>query len=131
MKAFTNQNPRTLDEAVSLAREALQAGQSVSFAGGGTDLLQLMKDRLVNRPGSGQPDVLVNLKTVDGLDEISSTAQGGMTIGGLTTLDTLTEHPVLGRRGYLIEPVDGLEVDEDVWLAGSGPINQPVLHQLK
>ncbi|MEC9299092.1 MAG: FAD binding domain-containing protein, partial [Gemmatimonadota bacterium] len=94
MKAFTNQNPRTLDEAVSLAREALQAGQSVSFAGGGTDLLQLMKDRLVNRPGSGQPDVLVNLKTVDGLDEISSTAQGGMTIGGLTTLDTLTEHPV-------------------------------------
>ena len=29
MKAFTNQNPRTLDEAVSLAREALQAGQSV------------------------------------------------------------------------------------------------------
>jgi len=98
MKAFTNQNPRTLDEAVSLAREALQAGQSVSFAGGGTDLLQLMKDRLVNRPGSGQPDVLVNLKTVDGLDEISSTAEGGVTIGGLTTLGTLTEHPVIRDR---------------------------------
>ncbi len=72
MKAFTNQNPRTLDEAVSLAREALQAGQSVSFAAGGTDLLQLMKDRVVNRPGSGQPDVLVNLKTVDGLDQVTS-----------------------------------------------------------
>ena len=97
MKAFTNQNPRTLDEAVSLAREALQAGQSVSFAGGGTDLLQLMKDRLVNRPGSGQPDVLVNLKTVDGLDEVTSRGQV-VTIGGLTTLGALVEHSVIRVR---------------------------------
>ena len=65
MKAFTNQNARTLDEAVALAQEALRDGRSVSFVGGGTDLLQLMKDKVVNRPGSGQPDVLVNLKTVD------------------------------------------------------------------
>ena len=95
MKAFTNQNPRTLDEAVSLAREALQAGQSVSFVGGGTDLLQLMKDRVVNRPGSDQPDVLVNLKTVEGLDEVVATGQDGVTVGGLTTLGTLAEHPVI------------------------------------
>ena len=81
---------------MSLAQRSAPGPASRSrLPAGGTDLLQLMKDRVVNRPGSGQPDVLVNLKTVDGLDEISSTAQGGMTIGGLTTLDTLTEHPVI------------------------------------
>ena len=95
MKAFTNQNARTLDEAVALAQEAIRAGQSVSFAAGGTDLLQLMKDRVVNRPGSGQPDVLVNLKTVDGLDQVISRGQDGVTVGGLTTLGALSEHPVI------------------------------------
>ena len=95
MKALTNQNARTLDEAVAFAQEALRAGQSVSFAAGGTDLLQLMKDRVVNRPGSGQPDVLVNLKTVDGLDQVTSLGQEGVTVGGLTTLRALSEHPVI------------------------------------
>ena len=95
MKTFTNQNARTLDEAVSLAQEALRAGRSVSFAAGGTDLLQLIKDRVVNRPGSGQPDVLVNLKTVDGLDQVTSGGQDGVTVGGLTTLGTLIEHPII------------------------------------
>ncbi len=98
MKGFTNQNARTLEEAVALAQEALQAGQSVSFAGGGTDLLQLMKDRVVNRPGSGQPDVLVNLKTVEGLDQVTSTGQDGVTVGGLTTLGALVEDPVIRDR---------------------------------
>ena len=98
MKGFTNQNARTLEEAVGLAQEALQAGQSVSFVGGGTDLLQLMKDRVVNRPGSGQPDVLVNLKTVEGLDQVTSTGQDGVTIGGLTTLGALVEDPVIRDR---------------------------------
>lgn len=97
MRPLRNQNPQTLDEAVSLARQAIQDGRSVSFAGGGTDLLQLMKDRLVNRPGSETPDVLVNLKTVEGLDRITA-SRGGVTIGGLTTLDTLSEHPLIRER---------------------------------
>ena len=95
MKAFTNQNARTLDEAVTLAQEAIRDGLSVSFVGGGTDLLQLMKDKVVNRPGSGEPDVLVNLKTVDGLDGVTSGGQNGVTVGGLTTVGALTEHPII------------------------------------
>ena len=95
MKAFTNQNARTLDEAVTLAQEAIRDGLSVSFVGGGTDLLQLMKDKVVNRPGSGEPDVLVNLKTVDGLDGVTSREQNGVTVGGLTTVGALTEHPTI------------------------------------
>ena len=81
MKAFTNQNARTLDEAVALAQEALRDGGSVSFIAGGTDLLQLMKDKVVNRPGSGEPDVVVNLKTVDGLDGVATRGQDGVTVG--------------------------------------------------
>ena len=97
MKAFTNQNARTLDEAVALAQDALRDGRSVSFVGGGTDLLQLMKDKVVNRPGSGDTDVLVNLKTVDRLDEVTSRGQV-VTIGGLTTLGALVEHSVIRDR---------------------------------
>ena len=97
MKAFTNQNARTLDEAVSLAQEALRAGQSVSFAGGGTDLLQLMKDRVVNRPGSAEPDVLVHLTTVDGLDQVSS-GPDGTTVGGMITLSALSENSAIRDR---------------------------------
>ena len=93
MKAFTNQNARTLEGAVALAQEALRAGQSVSFVAGGTDLLQLMKDRVVNRPGSGEPDVLVNLTTVDGLDQVASGGQDGTTVGGMITLSALSENP--------------------------------------
>ena len=83
MKAFANQNARSVEEAVTLAQQSLQGGQSVSFVGGGTDLLQLMKDRVVNRPGSELPDVLVNLKTVGGLDQVTPSAQGGAIIGGM------------------------------------------------
>ncbi len=42
MKAFVNQNARTLDEAVTLAQEALGDGRSVSFVGGGTYHLPLL-----------------------------------------------------------------------------------------
>ncbi|MCH7531863.1 MAG: FAD binding domain-containing protein [Gemmatimonadetes bacterium] len=95
MKAFANQNARSLEEAVTLARQALEGGQSVSFAAGGTDLLQLMKDRVVNRPGSDLPDVLVNLKTVDGLDQVTSRGQDGVTVGGMITLDALSGHALV------------------------------------
>ena len=94
MKAFVNQNARTLDEAVAFAQEALRDGRSVSFVGGGTDLLQLMKDKVVNRPGSGDPDVLVNLKTVAGLDQVAS-SPGSVTVGGLTTLGTLSDDSII------------------------------------
>ncbi len=94
MKTLANANARNLQEAVALAQEARREGQAVSFAGGGTDLLQLVKDKTVNRPGSGVPDVLVNLKTVSGLDEVTSGGDG-VSIGGLTTLDALSRHPLI------------------------------------
>ncbi len=84
MKALTNLNARDIEEAVSLAQNAQGDGQVTVFSGGGTDLLQQVKDRVV------QPDVLVNLRTVTGLDQVDST-ESGVTIGGLITLDALSQ----------------------------------------
>jgi xanthine dehydrogenase YagS FAD-binding subunit len=98
MRAFANTNPRTLGEAVARARQARQAGQSVSFAGGGTDLLQLVKDRVPNRPGTGTPDVLVNLKSAAGLASIEARGDGGLALGGLVTLSTLVASETVRER---------------------------------
>lgn len=98
MRAFANANPRTLGEAVARARQAREAGQSVSFAAGGTDLLQLVKDRVPNRPGAGTPDVLVNLKSVVGLASIEARADGGLVLGGLVTLSALVASDELRER---------------------------------
>jgi xanthine dehydrogenase YagS FAD-binding subunit len=95
MKAFTNSNPRDLAHAVTIIRQAGQDGRSVAMAGGGSDLLGMMKERLVT------PDVLVSLKAIKGLDQAKAAAGGGMTIGGLMTLDALA-HTAAVRDRYAV-----------------------------
>lgn len=113
MKTFANQNARTLDEAVALAQAAQRDGQSVSFVSGGTDLLQLVKDRTVNRPGMGAPDVLVNLKSIDGLDSVDAGTEGGLTIGGLITLDALsTDSRIRDQYTALAEAADNVATQQ-------------------
>ncbi|PYS50835.1 MAG: molybdopterin dehydrogenase [Acidobacteria bacterium] len=94
MKTFANANARDLQHAVNLVQQTHQDGRAASFAGGGSDLLALVKERIV------APDVVVNLKTIKGLDQVTATA-GGVTIGGLITLDSLGRHPVI-RRQYAV-----------------------------
>jgi xanthine dehydrogenase YagS FAD-binding subunit len=77
-----------------LAEQAQRNGQAASFVGGGSDLLGLVKERIV------EPDVLVNLKTIKGLDQVKQTASG-VTIGGLVTLDNLSRHPLI-RSQYAV-----------------------------
>ena len=87
MKAFTNINVSSIGEAVSAAAQARGNGQSVAFSGGGTDLLQQLKD------GTDKSDVIINLRDVEGAREISS-ANGTTRIGGLITLDDLSNSDV-------------------------------------
>jgi xanthine dehydrogenase YagS FAD-binding subunit len=94
MKTFVNSNAGDLKHAVTLAQEAQRNGLAASFVGGGSDLLGLVKERIVS------PDVLVNLKTIKGLDQVTQTSTG-VTIGGLMTLDNLTHHPLI-RRQYAV-----------------------------
>jgi xanthine dehydrogenase YagS FAD-binding subunit len=94
MKAFTNANPRDLPQALKLIQQANANGQHASIASGGSDLLGLIKERIVS------PDVLVNLKSVKGLDQVAIDKRG-LRIGGLTTLDSLARHQTI-RRQYAV-----------------------------
>jgi xanthine dehydrogenase YagS FAD-binding subunit len=92
MKTFANSNARTPQDATRRSQEAHKAGQHASFAGGGTDLLQLVKDRIVS------PDVIINLKTMPNLNLVTRSASG-VTIGGQITLDALSRHDII-RKDY-------------------------------
>jgi CO/xanthine dehydrogenase FAD-binding subunit len=70
MKSFTPSIPTDLSQAVAVAKTARAEGQRVAFAGGGSDLFALMKDRVVT------PDVLVYLKNIKALDTVAA-ATGG------------------------------------------------------
>lgn len=98
MKTFANANPVSLAQAIDAVQAAKRGGRSVSFASGGTDLLQLVKDRIPNRPGSGVPDVLINLKTIPGMTGIERTSGAGLRIGGQVSLRTLASHGLVRER---------------------------------
>lgn len=94
MKTFSNANPKDVREAVALLSQAHQQGRSASIVGGGSDLLGMVKERLVS------PDVLVNLKAIRGLDRVE-TQSGKVKIGGLITLDALS-HDAQIRKQYAV-----------------------------
>jgi xanthine dehydrogenase YagS FAD-binding subunit len=91
MKTFLNANAHDFKHAAMLAQQASRDGKVVSISGGGSDLLQLVKERTVS------PDVIVNLRTVKGADQIMS-ANGGLHIGALVTLDTLSRNATVKRE---------------------------------
>ena len=52
------------------SRQARADGHAAAIAGGGTDLLGMIKERIVT------PDVLVNLKSIKGLDSGDTAGRG-------------------------------------------------------
>src|SRR5262245_2318475 len=94
MKTFSNSNARDFQHAATLAQETRQQGRSAAFVGGGSDLLGMVKEHIA------APDVLVNLKTIKGLDQVKA-SNGSTTIGGLITLDALSRNDVI-RRQYAV-----------------------------
>ena len=103
MKTFTNANPRDVAHAMTIITQARHDNRSVAIAGGGSDLLGMMKDRLVT------PDVLVSLKSIKGLDQAKPAPGGGVMIGGLMTLDALAHVAVVRERyAVLAEAADSV-----------------------
>ena len=100
MKTFTNANARDLRHATALSADARKSGLAASFAGGGSDLLALVKERIV------QPDVIVSLKAIKGLDQLT-TGGGGVTIGGLITLDGLSRDATIHRQYAVLAEAAG------------------------
>ena len=94
MKTFSNSNARSPQDASNRSAQARKAGRTAVFAGGGSDVLQLVKERIV------QPDVIVNLKTMANLNQVTKSA-AGVGIGGQTTLDTISRDDSL-RKDYTV-----------------------------
>jgi xanthine dehydrogenase YagS FAD-binding subunit len=88
MKDFSYKQPKNLKDAAKLFKENPGA---LAF-GGGTDLLGLVKDGIL------QPDVLVNLKSLPGLDKISYSAGKGLRIGALVKVADVAAHPVINKK---------------------------------
>lgn len=87
MKAFAYVNPKDLKGAsTALSGDRKQA----VLMAGGIDLLGELKERLI------EPERVVNLKSVPGLDTMK--AEGtGLALGALTTLTAIADHPAIQR----------------------------------
>jgi xanthine dehydrogenase YagS FAD-binding subunit len=94
MKRFTPAIPTTLAQAVTTAKETRARNQQPAFAGGGSDLFALMKDRVAT------PDVVVYLKNINSLDAVTASG-GGTKLGGQITLAALSRHDAI-RRQYAV-----------------------------
>ena len=64
MKSCENIDVKSVKEAVRLLEKFQQEKKTTAVVGGGSEYLQLMKDHVV------EPDYLINLKTIPGLDYI-------------------------------------------------------------
>ncbi|QPF88224.1 xanthine dehydrogenase family protein subunit M [Bradyrhizobium genosp. L] len=80
--------PRSLDEAIGAFAAA---GSAARIMAGGTDLLVQMRSGLV-RPG-----LIVDIKKIGEMTEITETADGGFRIGAAASGMALLEHPRFGK----------------------------------
>jgi xanthine dehydrogenase YagS FAD-binding subunit len=119
MKAFSNVNAKDFKDAASLLKQHESQGRKAVVVGGGSDLLGLVKERLV------EPDVLVNLRQVRGMDQI--TQKGGeVVIGGLVTLDTLSHNALIRDKYRVLAEAAGSVATPQIRNVGTlaGNINQ-------
>ncbi|MGE4631188.1 MAG: FAD binding domain-containing protein, partial [Pseudohongiellaceae bacterium] len=78
MKSLTNINARSIPDAIQAAQQAIADGNRIAFSGGGTDLLQQLKD------GTDLADVIINLRNVEDARSVVSSG-ADISIGGLIT----------------------------------------------
>lgn len=100
MPPFEYASPSTLSDAFRL----LAAAGSAPLAGG-TDLLSLMKDRIVE-PG--------RLVSVRGIPELRAIRPGpdGLRIGAAVTLDELAAHPQLRPYRAIVDAIRGIAIPQ-------------------
>jgi xanthine dehydrogenase YagS FAD-binding subunit len=92
MNKFSWYQASSVEEALkavnSTVSESLTAkpGTGAVFKSGGIDVLDLMKEGLL------QPEMIVNIREIPGLDSIEDTADGGLKIGANATLAEMMEN---------------------------------------
>jgi CO/xanthine dehydrogenase FAD-binding subunit len=82
--------PKTVEETLLFLRD--QKGSAKMLAGG-TDLIPQLKRREIPRP-----DIVVDLKGIPDLDQISFDEHSGLTIGSLVTISAVAQSPTIKRH---------------------------------
>src|SRR5262247_2838160 len=112
MKSFENIDAKSVKEAVSLLQKFQQQKKSAAVVGGGSEYLQLMKDRVVT------PDYVINLKTISGLNYVRE-ERGGFRIGALATLAELEEHDAVKEKLLILSEAAGEAASPQIRNAGT------------
>jgi probable selenate reductase FAD-binding subunit len=91
IREFDYLTPRGVSEAVSLMGKY---GEKARFIAGGTDLVPLMKDRVIT------PRYVIDIKRLSSLDFIRWDDKEGLSIGTLTTIADILKSDVIKQRYY-------------------------------
>lgn len=112
MKSFENIDVKSVRDAVGLLQKFQQQKKSAAVVGGGSEYLQLMKDHVV------EPDYLINLKSIPGLDYIKE-ERGGLRIGALAKLAEIEEHPAVREKLLILSDAAGEAASPQIRNAGT------------
>jgi xanthine dehydrogenase YagS FAD-binding subunit len=112
MKSFQNIDVKSVKEATSLLHKFHQQKKVAAVVGGGSEYLQLMKDHVV------EPDYLINLKTIPGLEFIKE-ERGGFRVGALTKLVDIEEHPAIREKLLILSDAAGEAASPQIRNAGT------------
>jgi NADPH-dependent glutamate synthase beta subunit-like oxidoreductase len=91
MKPFKHIDAKTINGAIKL-----QSKGKAKLIAGGTDLLGILKDRILPE----YPETVINIKTIPHLDYIKEDARG-LKVGALTKLEDIASSPII-REKYKI-----------------------------
>ena len=86
LKPFDYLGPKTVREALQIISEY---GRKAEVLAGGTDLVISMKKRQIN------PQYIVNIKDIPGLDYIRYSGEAGLKIGALATHSGIANSPII------------------------------------
>jgi xanthine dehydrogenase YagS FAD-binding subunit len=95
MNAFEWANASSVDDAIKLLKPAgvkVDPDEAPRPIAGGQDLLTSLKAYIV------RPPRVVNLKTIQGLDQIAPDDKGGLRLGAMVTLTQLEEHATVREK---------------------------------
>jgi xanthine dehydrogenase YagS FAD-binding subunit len=112
MKSFENIDVKSVKEAVNLLQKFQQQKKTVAVVGGGSEYLQLMKDHVV------EPDYLINLKTIPGLDYIKE-ERSAFRIGALAKLADIETHPEIQEKLLILSSAAGEAASPQIRDAGT------------
>lgn len=107
---FSVETPTTLEAALGLLAD--HAGRALPVAGG-TDLLPNLKHRLA------EPEVLISLADVGELRGISVAADGALSIGAMTPLDQVANHPEVLARAPALAQAAGIVASPQIRRMGT------------